>query len=260
MRQTLTTFDNGPSLLAAIARQRLQRDAVDLEFRLPNLRISCPNAPGALVPVYEVFAEDAYRLEWFTAGLRNDLRAIDIGGHVGCFSLAFATLHPGARMQVFEASPTTAAYTRRNIEANGLADRVTVNSMAVSSVHGSLLFADNAVGSGLNGINAPQGTPAIEVSCVTFGEAISTVDGQADVVKIDTEGAEYDIVLGSDPADWADVQRVVMEYHPVTGHSWDELEEFFRKAGLDVVRHEAVAPGLGTVWLSRTPLAQPTAN
>ena len=45
-----------------------------------------------------------------------------------------------------------------------------------------------------------------------------------------------------------------MEYHPVDGHSWEELEEFFAKAGLTVVRQEPLTPRLGTVWLSRTAL------
>ena len=73
---------------------------------------------------------------------------------------------------------------------------------------------------------------------------------------VDTEGAQYDIVLSSDPADWSDVQRLVLEYHPVDGHSWDELQTFFSKAGLEVAHLELglFTDRLGTAWLSRTPL------
>ncbi len=73
---------------------------------------------------------------------------------------------------------------------------------------------------------------------------------------VDTEGAQYDIVLGSDPSDWSDVQRLVLEYHPVDGHSWDELQTFFSKAGLEVAHLELglFTDRLGTAWLSRTPL------
>ena len=251
VRQTLVDFDNGPSLLAGIAGRR-----PELHFQVDDsLNITCPNVAGARVPVYEVFAEDAYRLGWFTGDLREDVSAVDIGGHIGCFSMAFARLHPQGRVQTFEASPTTFTFLNRNITDNKFDDRVTVNNTAVSSKVGTLQFADNAGGSGLNGITAPEGSKVIEIPCTTVAAAFGKAGDRVDVVKIDTEGAEYDIVLTSSPADWSGVQRVVMEYHPVDGHSWAELEAFFAEAGLSVVRHEPVTDRLGTVWLSRTPLA-----
>ena len=256
VRQTLTRFENGPSVLAGIVGRRIRHQPAELMFRVDDdLSIVCPNLPGARVPVYEVFAEDAYRLEWFTSDL-SDPRVVDIGGHIGCFALAIARLHPGARVEAFEASPSTAAFTRRNMAINGFDNRVTVHQTAVSSTSGTLRFADNAGGSGLNGLTAPEGTPTIEVPAITFVEALATAGGPVDVVKIDTEGAEYDIVLGSDPSDWSDVQRLVLEYHPVDGHTWEELQTFFSKAGLEVVHQELglFTDRLGTAWLSRTPL------
>ena len=258
VRQTLTRFENGPSVLAGIVGSRIRHQPPELMYRLDDdLSIVCPNQPGARVPIYEVFADDAYHLEWFTSDLGVDPRAVDIGGHIGCFSLAFARQHPGAHVETFEASPSTAAYARRNMAINGFDDRVTVHHTAVSSSSGTLRFADNAGGSGLNGLTAPEGTPTIEVPAVTFAEALAMAGGPVDVVKIDTEGAEYDIVLGSDPSDWSDVQRLVLEYHPVDGHSWDELQTFFSKAGLEVAHQELglSTDRLGTVWLSRTPMA-----
>jgi hypothetical protein len=58
-------------------------------------------------------------------------------------------------------------------------------------------------------------------------------------------------VLGSKPADWDGVRRVVLEYHDVPGHGWGELERFFDEAGLQTVRHEPVTPAHGTAWLRR---------
>ena len=249
--QTLSGFRNGASVLAQMAGGR-----DELVFKVDDsLSVTCPNIAGARVPVYEVFVEDAYRLEWFTGDLNGDkVQALDIGGHIGCFSLAFAQLHPEALVQTFEASPSTYACTRRNVDDNGLADRVMVENIAVSDSNGTLAFADNGGGSGLNGVTAPAGTAVIDVPCITFADAVAHAGGQVDVVKIDTEGAEYDIVLGSEPTDWKDVQRVVLEYHEVTGRSWDELKSFFDEAGLHPVRHEPVTPRLGTAWLSRTPI------
>lgn len=247
VRQTLTAFENGPSVLVDMARR-----ADELTFRFDGGRsISLPNVPGARVPVYEIVAEDAYRLDWFTSELPPEFGVLDIGGHIGCFSVALAALRPGARVWTFEASPSTAAYTQRNVQQNGFGERVTVKNVAVSSSAGTLEFADNGAASGLNGITSPADAPLISVPAITFADALALADVPVRLVKIDTEGAEYDIVLGSAPEQWKDVERVVVEYHDVPGHGWPELESFFTAAGLSEVAREDTSDRLGTVWLAR---------
>jgi FkbM family methyltransferase len=250
VRQTLVDFDNGPALLTGMSRGRLTGSPAEIVFRVDGLTITVPNRPGARVPVYEVFAEDAYRLDWFTGDLGYGPTAVDIGAHIGCFAMAFALEHRSARVECFEASPATATYLERNISANRLSERVTTHATAVSSSAGDLELADNEGGSSLNGLTAPEGA-TIKVPCITVAMAFEAAGGAVDVVKIDTEGAEYDMVLASDPATWSAIRRVVLEYHDVPGHSWQELEAFFDKAGLTEVAHEPATPRQGTVWLSR---------
>ena len=120
------------------------------------------------------------------------------------------------------------------------------------SERGTLEFADNVHGSALNGLTAPEGAATVQVEAITFADAVAASGGRVDVVKIDTEGAEYDIVLGSKPADWDGVRRVVLEYHDVPGHGWAELEAFFAEAGLETVRHEPATAAHGTAWLRRS--------
>ena len=256
VRQTLTDFENGPQLLGAIASRPIIGRPDELVFRIDGqLSIICPNRPGARVPVYEVFAEDTYRLAWFTGDLGDGAVAVDIGAHIGCFALAFARQHPQGQIEAYEASPSTAVYLQRNIYHNGLSDRVHCHQVAVASKTGTLVFADNVGGSSLNGITAPEGATQIEVPCVTVADAFASAGVGVEVVKIDTEGAEYDMVLNSHADAWAGVRRVVMEYHDVAGHSWSELEAFFATAGLMTIAHEPVSSRQGTVWLSRDSLA-----
>ncbi|MEO6472313.1 MAG: FkbM family methyltransferase [Aeromicrobium sp.] len=254
--QTLTDFENGPRLLGAIASRPITGRPDELVFRVDDqLSVICPNRPGARVPVYEVFAEDTYRLGWFTSDLGDSPVAVDIGAHIGCFSLAFARQHPEGQVEAFEASPSTAVYLERNVDRNGFSGRVHCHQVAVASKTGTLIFADNVGGSSLNGITAPEGAKQIEVPCMTVADAFASAVAGVEVVKIDTEGAEYDMVLNSASEDWASVRRVVMEYHDVPGHSWPELEAFFGTVGLSTVAHEPVSPRQGTVWLSRDELA-----
>lgn len=259
VRQTLR-FPNGPRILIDLASKRTPWAREELVFRLRGGgRILCPNQPGARVPVYEVFSEDAYRLAELTAGLPADLVALDIGGHIGCFSVGLARHVPGATVHAYEASPSTARWLQRNIDVNALDDRITAHQQAVSGERGTLEFADNSGGSSLNGLTAPEGsTVTVQVPAVTVDDAIAAAGGRVDLVKIDTEGAEYGMLAATTPATWATVQRVVLEYHDVPGHGWPELESLFEAAGLQVSRHEQLTDAhgttypQGTVWLSRT--------
>jgi hypothetical protein len=126
---------------------------------------------------------------------------------------------------------------------------------ALAATTGTVVFSDNGGGSGLNSLTSGHGSDGIEseVPAVSFDDAVANAPAPVDVVKIDCEGGEYDLVLASSPDSWASVQRVVIEFHPVTGHSWDELRDRFEGVGLKV-QQQSVLGGYGCVWLSREPL------
>lgn len=250
-RQTVTVFDNGWSVLRQMATR-----ADELAFEVDGLTIHCPNVPGARVPVYEVFAEDEYSLDWFAHGLPDDVHVVDIGAHIGCFSTDLLRRFPGATVHSYEPTPSTGAYTVRNVESNGLADRITVHRAAVGSRTGTLVMADNGPGSGHNGVLhlGESGATAIEVACDSIADAFAASGGRVDLLKMDAEGAEYGILLDSDPTLWAGVRRLVMEYHHSSDHVFDDLRTFLEDTGMTLVRHETGGPGFGLAWFSRDPL------
>jgi FkbM family methyltransferase len=258
LAQTPQTFSNWGPILRDMALGRAGRGPGTLTFRTrTGIRIDTPNRPGARVPVYEIFAENCYRLEWMLGPLlQRPIQVVDIGGHVGTFSVRLTQLHPQASVQAFEPSATTAAFLRRNVEQNGVAGRVTVFERALSGSSGQAVFDDNGAGSGLNGLvsagHNATGT-ATKVETMTFDDAIANAPAPVDLVKIDCEGGEFDLVLGSSADSWASVQRVVIEHHPVPGHSWPELRDWFADVGL-IVQDEDAFGQHGCVWLSRKPL------
>ena len=192
-----TQFRNAGQVLFDLASSRTRWRRDELRFALRDgTTIFAPNQPGARVPVYEIFVEDAYRLPEIVKGLPAEPVVIDIGGHIGCFSVAIAKALPRATVHTYEASPYTVEWTRRNVSANGVASRVHVHACALSDHTGTLRFADNGRASGLNGITAPAGSEIVEVPCRTFDDAVAEAGGRVDLVKLDTEGAEFDIVLG----------------------------------------------------------------
>ncbi len=258
--QTPRAFSNWPTLLAGLVRERVGKGPERLTFVTRHgQRITIPNLPGARVPVYEVFAEDAYRLRWFLGSLADrPLHVLDIGAHVGTFASWLCHVHPQAVLDCYEPSPANVAFLRENIEQNALTDRVTIHDAALAAEAGHLLLDVQGAGSGLNSLvrgdgPSPTGT-TVEVATVAFDDVVAVATTPIEMVKMDCEGGEYDIVLGSKPDSWATVQRLVLEYHEVPGHSWAELRKWFADAGLEVIRDEPVQEELGTAWLSRGPL------
>jgi FkbM family methyltransferase len=259
--QTPRAFSNWPTVLSELALGAIGRGPEVLTFTTRNgQRISCPNRPGARVPIYEVFAEDCYRLRWFLGPLLDaPLQVIDIGGHVGTFACELARVHPQVSIQSFEPSPHTSEFFRRNIAQNSLGARLAVFQQAVAGTAGFAEFDDNGAGSGMNSLvrggsdnGAAQGTVRVETT--TFDDVVAAAPAPIGLVKIDCEGGEYDLVYASSPESWASVQRLVLEYHEVTGQTWEQLRDWFAGVGLTVVRQEAATTHLGTAWLSRTPL------
>jgi FkbM family methyltransferase len=258
VRQTVTTYRNFPRVFLdlALADSKWSRDEVT--YRLRNgLTVVTPNADGARFPLYEIFADDAYRLGELTDGVDRDAVVLDVGGQIGAFSLAMAGALPQGKVHVYEASPTSAGYVSRNVTANNLDSRVAVHACAMAGEVGTFTFVDSGTASGHNGLTAPEGLGSeVTVPATTFDEAVKSAGGSVQIVKMDVEGAEYDIILRSDPASWADVRKVVMEYHPVEGHTLEELTDYFAAVGLTSVRHEpGLRAGLGVMWLARTPSA-----
>ena len=196
MAQTPTTVANWPQVFRDMALGRGGRGPAELTFRTrTGVVINTPNRPGARVPVYEIFAEDCYRIEWFLGSLlRRPIQVIDIGGHVGTFSVRLTQLHQQATVQTFEPSPTTAGFLRRNVLQNGVADRVTVNERALAATKGEALYDDNGAGSGLNGLVALGHSSGIAttVGTVTFDDVVAATAAPVEVVKIDCEGGEFD--------------------------------------------------------------------
>lgn len=247
--QTPKVFRNWPTVLRQMAGG--ERTAETLTFvTRAGVRISCPNVPGARVPIYEVFAENCYRLDTFLGPLLSEtLTVVDIGGHVGAFACQLATAAPRARVHCYEPSPVSAEFLRRNAVANGLAGRVSVEQLAVAARVGQSVLADNGGGSALNSL-VERGT-GLTVDTTTFDAIVAGLPRGPDVVKIDCEGAEYDLVFGSAPESWAGVRRIVLEYHPNARHSWPELRDWFAEQGLFVTDEKPENPEQGTAWLTR---------
>jgi FkbM family methyltransferase len=193
----------------------------------------------------EVLLDDVYHLDCLP--WNNDrsypLRVIDIGAHVGSFAFAIALAFPGASITCYEPSPVANSYLDRNVQRNGLTSRIQTVAAAVGTSAGRAVLHQTEAGSA--GATLFSDSPSfpgssnfeVDVDVVDVADAFK-VSGGPELVKLDCEGSEYAIVLDSDSSIWSSVRCVLLEYHPVPGHSWTDLETRFEDLGFNYAWHD----------------------
>ncbi|MHB8467868.1 MAG: FkbM family methyltransferase [Acidimicrobiales bacterium] len=141
---------------------------------------------------------------------------IDVGANQGWFTLLAATLvGPQGCVVAVEASPTMAETLQARVGANGLAN-VRVIAAAAGSGPGTVVVeAGPSVHTGLTRVRSLG--PGPTVPCDSLAALLSDEElRRCRVLKIDVEGAEYDVVAGLAPAlsQLADDAEVVVEVGP----------------------------------------------
>jgi FkbM family methyltransferase len=172
---------------------------------------------------------------------------VDLGANIGLFGAWVLGRFPGASILAVEADPANAAIHRRTIEANGLGGLWRLLEGFASTEPGLVRFvaAEHATSHAAEPEERGVDVPSLDV--------LPSLE-DADLVKIDIEGAEWRLLADSRFAR-ARPSVVVLEYHkegaprPDAGQA---AEQALRAAGFDVV-HAGRKPqfGAGIVWGSR---------
>jgi FkbM family methyltransferase len=114
---------------------------------------------------------------------------LDVGAHTGLYSLVFA--RKARRVIAFEPWPRNIAWLHRTLEKNAV-NNVTVLPWAMALDTGVLSFREGAHTS-MGRLDAAGDFPVFAVSLRDF---IARHGHKPDVIKIDTEGAETDVLRG----------------------------------------------------------------
>lgn len=174
--------------------------------------------------------------EFYGYPLETDWTVVDIGAAIGDFSV-LAGLEASNQVYAFEPFPESFELLERNIALNDL-DNIEAIPKAVSGTAGWLSL-DVRNGEPLmmgTGASTQSANGSIEVEAISLADVLDHVGGDPiDLLKLDCEGAEYDILLTASAATLSQVHRIVMEYHQFTGPSrLPELVGFLETSGYRV--------------------------
>ncbi len=206
------------------------------DVRLRGVRLTGPHARGVANTAVEVAAGE-YMAPGFEIAPGD--RVIDVGANVGTFAVLAALR--GARVDAYEPHPETFVHLERN--TTGLGVRcVRAAVVATPGAQGTVALET----SGDSDTQYRVGESGLEVRAVALADVIGS---GCDLLKIDCEGAEFELLEGTPAEAWRGARRVACEVHPWAG----EVQAFTRRLdGMGFqVRSEPRRAGLALVFARR---------
>ncbi len=173
----------------------------------------------------EVFVGNEY-LSHLT---RDDPYIVDCGANIGLASIYFKLHYPGARILAFEPNPYCCEVFKQNMQENEFED-VTLVQAGCSDQAGKTNFhivPGFSPMSSLQQSRSKEDSETCEVELVRLSEHI---DRPVDLLKMDVEGAEWEILddlIESGRIDLVD--RMFIEYHHRAGGAKPMFGDFLNK-------------------------------
>lgn len=125
---------------------------------------------------------------------------LDIGAHIGLFAVHFANLvGASGRVFSFEPTPFTRSVLKDVVRLNGVGETVEVRPEAVGNSVGTAEFFDtgDTVSNANSLVTSDRMVKSHTVPVTTVDEFVSERALEVKVIKVDVEGAEFDLLRGA---------------------------------------------------------------
>jgi len=221
-------------------------------LRAPSgLRYTMLARPGTasladLFVLREVFLDETYG-DLLPLLPRRAVSVLDVGANLGSFCVWLNARHGLAQGACFEPDPSSFRLCQFNLVLNGCA-QVEPIPKALGGVARRLTMRVNTTRPGGNSIyGAPAGAgETAEIEVLPLATWLGRSDDAFDVLKLDCEGAEWEIIDHTPVALWNRFSLVVAEVHsdPQERHVPDEFPKLMEARGFATQRWDGGHMGL----------------
>jgi FkbM family methyltransferase len=135
---------------------------------------------------------------------------LDVGGHKGYFVLYLRALNPTVPIWTYEPEQKNFALLKEHVRLNHL-EGVQVKNVAVAAEEGTLLLNVSEDSHNHSLVVQPGTAEQQKVNATTLGKILNKMQG-CDLIKMDCEGAEFQILENAGPAVF-EVPEFFLEYH-----------------------------------------------
>lgn len=189
--------------------------------------------------LHEIFKRKVYTPDFIK--LTEVGVVIDIGAYIGDFSIYIANKYKRVKIFAYEPSPSNYLLLKKNVLINGYEDRIKCIPFAIDGKK-QILSLKWSEGEHVRNkkVNEEITAGDKEIMCQAITLKDIFIDNnlhKCDLLKIDCEGAEYNIFSNLQIEDLHSVEQVAMEYHIYDeSHDPEKIENILRKAGFSVKR------------------------
>lgn len=241
----LSRFFDQKTLLASNVRLKLRRPPIEFFVR----------SAMDVWSVKETFIDQFYVR--FGTPVEDNWTVIDIGAGIGDFCIFAAFDKPGVVVYAFEPYPGSFTLLQKNLVLNDVENVKAFQKAVWSKV--DELHLDFSEGEPLQissredisclGRQIPVKVEGASLVSVMAEEQID----QVDLLKLDCEGAEYEILLKTSPEILHRIKRIIMEYHEIDPvHTHQVLVSFLGTQGYRVTCHpNTVHDNIGYLFATR---------
>ena len=155
-----------------------------------------------------------------TSTIKPGMTVVDIGAHIGYYSLLFAKLvGPSGRVFCFEPLPENFALLQGNMQLNNLCQVATFNQ-AIFSSNGAITLTvpDDQRNSGNGSAYIHGGGREVHVEAISVDAFCEEVGIRPDILKMDVEGAEYEVLMGARKTISQSRPKLLIELHHFDGN------------------------------------------
>lgn len=242
-------FTDGAGALRAIDRE----EPTTYTFR-DGLAITTPDGFGT-----QVVPEVALTKPYGKFPARGVM--VDIGAHIGSVALLAAYHNPLLRVFGYEPNPRNFEVLVRNVHANHLEDQVSVFPNAVAGTREQKrMFLRGSPHSNFEEREDDAAATVIEVEAITLADIFTKqAIRHCDLLKVDCEGAEFELLYAAPKQVLRSIDKIRMEYHDNLADSEqtvDALTQFLARHGFERTRKQAAGVHggggeIGIAWFER---------
>jgi FkbM family methyltransferase len=198
---------------------------------------------GDIFVLREVLILETYQ-DALAAVNARDIRLVDVGANLGSFTVWVNSVVGVREAFCFEPEPDSFRLLSFNLSLNGCGGAKALEFAAGGTERITKIAFNRNYPAGANLYDSmPEGK---SVSVVSFGKWLDQTGGNFDLLKMDCEGAEWEIIRQTDPRQFARFRVVVAEVHK-DPEKIQEITEFGRsmeRLGFRTIRWDNKTWGL----------------
>lgn len=241
-RRPTKSVSNGVQNLNKWATNLENGDKEVRSFNVEGMQLMFQDISGSQTlrwVVSEALIEDEYGLK--DIKFKKGDVVLDIGANIGCVSIYLAKKNPDITIYAYEAHPINYDSLLHNLNLNNVTNVIAINKAVYSKTGETLKISLDENNTGASSCFVDSGSKVAEVPTISMDDIITEHNiSKLKLLKIDCEGAEFDIFNYSKLLKKIKIENLGMEVHGFMRHHGKDFDLFYEQVNSLKIKNKKV--------------------